>query len=93
MTFRFDFVVGIKSLAGFIENEQGRRFDHRPSNQNHPLLAVGEFEKVIFCEIFEIESLKPFTSNCFLLTGSRAIETNRIEKPESTTFNALIGCR
>ena len=47
-------VVGIKTLAGFIENEQGRRFDHRPSNQNHPLLAIGEFEKVIFCEIFKI---------------------------------------
>ena len=47
-------VMGIKSLAGFIENEQGRRFDHRPSNQNQPLLAIGEFEKVIFCKIFEI---------------------------------------
>ena len=47
-------IMGIKPLAGFIENEQGRRFDHRPSNQNHPLLAVGEFEKVIFCKISEI---------------------------------------
>ena len=47
-------VMGIKPLAGFIENEQGWRFDHRPSNQNHPLLAIGEFEKVIFCKIFEI---------------------------------------
>ena len=47
-------IMGIKPLAGFIENEQGRRFDHRPSNQNHPLLAIGEFEKVIFCKIFEI---------------------------------------
>ena len=47
-------VVGIKSLAGFIENEQGRRFDHRPRNQNHPLLSIGDFEKVILCKIFEI---------------------------------------
>ena len=73
-------VRDVQSVARFVHDQEHRRLDHGPSQEDHPLLPIRKMVKRLSGDILDTEKLNPLIDDLLLGRGWILIQSDGIIK-------------